>query len=284
MKKLIGLLFILPIILFGQIPRPLPSTYVNDFACVLSPRQISLLNDSISAIEDRSGVEIAVVLVNDLPPGMEIEDYALQIGRTWHVGNADNGIVYVAAINQHKQRLEVARHVEGDIPDVIALRITDLLKPAFRQHDYFSGLQTLIKALDARLNPDAMAQHQIDAAKSETGYWMFWVFLAVLLILAITGYLLYLAEKRRLSDVRRLRYERLNPSRQSHLLATEPSLEPLYGTVNNNRSYAFYPNDSYTPNFSAASDSSSNSSYGDWGGASSSFDSGFSGGGASNDW
>ena len=113
----------------AQVPAPQPGTYVNDLARVLVPEDVADLDGKIRAIEEKYGVQLAIVLVQKLPDTVEIEDFALSVGREWHVGTDRKGLVYVASIGQHKQRLEVAANLEGDIPDITAHGITDHMKP-----------------------------------------------------------------------------------------------------------------------------------------------------------
>jgi uncharacterized membrane protein YgcG len=87
---------------------------------------------------------MAVVLVNYLPPGYTIEDYATLIGRKWHVGRANDGLVYVAAIKQHKQRLEVAQNLQKYITDERAANVLDLLKIDLKENLYYDAMKTLV--------------------------------------------------------------------------------------------------------------------------------------------
>ena len=138
----------------GQAPSPQPGTYVNDMAKVLVPEDVADLNGKIRAIEEKYGVQLAIVLVQKLPDTVEIEDFALSVGREWHVGTDRKGLVYVASIGQHKQRLEVAANLEGDIPDVTAHAITDDMKPLFRNKDYAGALRTLVAEVEQHLPKD----------------------------------------------------------------------------------------------------------------------------------
>lgn len=178
MKRLL-LLLLLPLSSLAQ--DPLPNTYVNDFANVLSPAQVSELNDSIKAIETRSSVEIAVVLIKHTD--IDIADYALQLGRKWGVGNAGNGIVYVAAIEDHKQRLEIGSHLEGNITDAQAREITDLVKPDYRAGYYFDGLQKLLKGIKKQIDPS----EQLSYVKPEERHSMGWGWIFLFLSLAVAG-------------------------------------------------------------------------------------------------
>src|ERR1700748_3358344 len=123
------LTIILPFVTRAQVPSPMANTFVNDFAHVLSASDIEDLNQQIKQLEERDSVQVAIILVKKLPENMEIEDYAREMGRQWHAGIDRRGLVYVASISQHKQRLEVAANLEGIIPDITARTMTDSLKP-----------------------------------------------------------------------------------------------------------------------------------------------------------
>jgi uncharacterized protein len=164
MKRI--LLLLLPLSVFGQIPDHKPNTYVNDFTNTLTSSEIKELNDSIRALELRTSVEVAIVLVNSTD--IDIADYALQLGRKWGVGNAGNGIVYVAALEQHKQRLETGSRIEGSLTDANALEITDNIKPYFRSRDYFGGLMELLNGIKYRIDPAEQLQNLKDQKRRDT--------------------------------------------------------------------------------------------------------------------
>ena len=286
MKKLTVLLCFLPFVMVAQIPAPMPNTYINDVTGKLSIEQIQVLNDSISSIEKKSSVQLAVIIIDNLPESMSIEDYTLEIGRKWHVGNARNGLVYVAALNQHKQRLEVADALQSKITDADALQITDNIKPFFRSGDYNGGLQILVQQISEKLNP--ILQEQIALAKAEQskknskGFGWLW-----LLLLPIPAGLYFIFKPKKAD--------------KEGTPITDFGYHPSATNSGSNNNYInpvaplIYPPtyDSGTSPSSGSSSSSSSSdsssSYGSWGSGSSdsgssSFDSGFSGGGASNDW
>lgn len=167
MKKLILTMLVLPLMVLGQIPAPLPDTYVNDHANVLTKDQITLLNQRLNAIETKSSVEIAIVLVDKLPAGMEMDEFTLQIGRQWRVGNANNGLVYAVSINERKQRLEVADHLQGTITDAQAYEIQNVVKPFYKQKDYAGGINKLLDEIERLVDPVIIEQNQLDAAEKE---------------------------------------------------------------------------------------------------------------------
>lgn len=320
MKKIILLLLLVTSILgYGQIPDPIPNTYVNDLTGTLRPGEVRSLNETILSIEKKSSVQIAIVLINDLPANYEIEDYAREVGRRWHVGNAKNGLVYIAAVNQHKQRLEVASELEGDIPDIIAKEITDNLKPNFKNKDYFGGLQVLLSGINERIDPVIKEQKRLaeivqEKKNKETADALITVFIWIVAIasfgLALWYFVFYPIQKRKRKEREELeekerkdrekqrektmssyyeRYRQNAASKSGISRKITPKSEtayipPIIPLPNNDDTYN---RSSYSSSSSSDSGSSSSSDYGNWGSgsdSSSSSDSGFSGGGSSNDW
>lgn len=122
-------------------PRPSPPRLVNDLADVLTPEQEQALESKLVAYDDSTSNQIAVVTMRstgDYP----IEDVALQILRTWGVGNKekDNGIVILAAIEDRKIWISTGYGMEGAVPDITAKNIieNDIL-PRFREENYYRG-------------------------------------------------------------------------------------------------------------------------------------------------
>jgi uncharacterized protein len=134
-----------------QIPAPQEGTYVNDYTNRLDASEIFQLNQSIAQLEKETDVQLAIILINDLPENISIEDYARRIGNEWKVGNHFNGLVYVAVLNARRQRLEVAKNLEGDIPDITAFQIIESLKTDLRQENYFAAMNLLVEQVSEKL-------------------------------------------------------------------------------------------------------------------------------------
>lgn len=313
MKQLLFLLFLLPLLAVGQIPSPMPNTYVNDFANVLEQVQILKLNEKISSIEKKSSVQISVVIVNDLPPNMEIEKYSLGIGRSWHVGNANNGLVYVIAINKRQHRLEVSSKLEGDIPDISALNIN--IKPYYKNKDYYGGINYFLDDIGKQLDPILREQLKLaeierkkkdDKIKDNFNTFLFWT-LGIGLVLILVG--LYFnkrnerlkklkeEEERRLEDIRRKFTSplRLEHNANSFMVYPEHSFKhaekPIEKAEDTPRS-TFIPmssvlSDDEDRDSRGNNDDDNNSNdFGNWGKDSSNDDStsGFQGAGVTDNW
>jgi len=129
--------------------RPNPPRPLNDFAHVLTADQAAALEQKLLAYNDSTSSQIVIVTVestgDDVP-----EEYALKILRDWGVGSKknNNGIVILAAINDHKLRIEVGDGLEGAIPDITAKQIIDNeISPNFRQGNYYRGFDRAVDAL-----------------------------------------------------------------------------------------------------------------------------------------
>jgi uncharacterized protein len=160
MKKLaliISLLF--SVCVFAQIEnvtpkRPNPARLVNDFANALTPEQADALERKLVAYDDSTSNQIAIVILPTITDksGQEypIEDVALKILRDWGIGNKknNNGIVILAAMQEHKLRIEVGYGLEGAIPDMTAKAIIeDDLRPNFKSNDYYRGFDAAINSI-----------------------------------------------------------------------------------------------------------------------------------------
>ena len=134
--------------------RPNPPRLVNDFANILTPSQADELERKLVAYDDSTSNQIAIVILPTITDksGVEypIEDVSLKILRDWGVGNKknNNGIVILAAMQEHKLRIEVGYGLEGAIPDMIAKAIIENdLRPNFKSGEYYKGFDAAINSV-----------------------------------------------------------------------------------------------------------------------------------------
>ncbi|AYL96774.1 TPM domain-containing protein [Mucilaginibacter celer] len=169
MKKILFfVLLLLAQYSFAQIPAPQKNIYVNDFAQVLSKNQALTLGKQLHALEKASKVQVAIVLVKTVPHKYTIDKFAVLIGRKWHVGTAGKGIVYVAAINQHKQHIELDSAVLQKLSVIEREGLLDGIKPYFRQKDYNGGLSNLVQRLNQYFVPPPAPVAEPVAQKTTT--------------------------------------------------------------------------------------------------------------------
>ncbi len=141
---------------FGQsIPeRPSPPRLVNDFANVLSAKQVRALETKLVRFNDTTSNQITIITVKslgDYTPSM----FAYEIGEKWKVGQKgfDNGIVLLvkpklSASDRGRAYIAVGYGLEPVIPDAIAKRIVDNeMVPYFKQNDYYGGINQATNVL-----------------------------------------------------------------------------------------------------------------------------------------
>jgi uncharacterized protein len=118
-----------------------PSGYVNDFAHVLDARSAQAIESYCANVEQATGVQIAIVLVNTLGDD-PIEDVTNRLFRQWGVGKKgkDEGLMLLLAIQDHKQRAEVGYGLEPIITDGYAGDVLRGIRPILRQGNYGGAL------------------------------------------------------------------------------------------------------------------------------------------------
>lgn len=155
MKKLSLIIFLLfSFCAFAQIEKiipakPNPPKLVNDFANALTPEQIDALERKLVAYDDSTSNQIVVVTIQTTGD-YAIDDVALGILRNWGVGNKEknNGIVILAAIQDHKVWIATGYGMEGSIPDITAQSIIDNdILPNFRQQNYYRGFDAATSSI-----------------------------------------------------------------------------------------------------------------------------------------
>lgn len=158
------LLFVATSLVFAQdiLPIPALSGRVIDQTATLSAKQIQALSEKLATLEQSTGAQVVVLLVPTTLP----EDnaaFAQRIADQWKLGRRDigDGVLIVVAKNDRKVRIEVAKTLEGAIPDLAAKRIIrEQITPAFKAGDFAGGLNAAIDQLAARIQNEKLPTHQ----------------------------------------------------------------------------------------------------------------------------
>lgn len=148
-----ALLFAAP--LWAQDVQPVPpqSGRVIDQTASLSAEQRDALDAKLAAFEAASGPQIVILLVPATAPE-DIASYAQRVADSWKIGRREvgDGLLLVVAKNERTVRIEVAKALEGAVPDLAARQVIDrALVPAFRNGDYAGGLNAGLDQLMARI-------------------------------------------------------------------------------------------------------------------------------------
>lgn len=126
----------------GVLPVPALTGHVVDSSATLDSAQWLALENKLTAFEASSGSQVVVLLVPSTQPE-DIASFANRVGNAWKVGRrgVGDGLLLVVAKNDRKLRIEVAKSLEGAIPDLAAKQIIDTaITPRFKQGDYAGGV------------------------------------------------------------------------------------------------------------------------------------------------
>ena len=136
------------------------SAQVIDQTGTLSPAQTAELTVKLATLEQQSGTQMVVLMVPTTAPE-DIASYAQRVADQWKIGRRDVGdcVVIIVAKGDRRVRIEVAKTLEGAVPDLAAKRIiSEQVGPAFKAGDYAGGLNAGIDALTQRIKGEGLAQ------------------------------------------------------------------------------------------------------------------------------
>ena len=155
-------------------PVPALDARVIDRTGTLTAGQRTALESKLAAFEAEAGPQIVVLMVPTTAPE-DIAAYAQRVGDTWKIGRRDvgDGLLIVVAKDDRHIRIEVAKALEGAVPDLAARQIIDrAIKPAFRADDYAGGLNRAVDMLEVRIRGEGLpAPAEGDAgARAEPGF------------------------------------------------------------------------------------------------------------------
>lgn len=191
---LLGWLLTLGVAL-AQLAVPPLTGHVVDTTGTLSAAQREQLDSKLTTFEQARGAQVVMLLVPTTQPE-DITSYANRVGNTWKVGRKEvgDGVLLVVALNDRRVRIEVAKTLEGAIPDLAAKRIIDqAITPHFKQGDYAGGLGAAADRLMALITGENLpvpAQAGQSSKAGKDGFnWMdlgIFMFIAVPVVGAVT--------------------------------------------------------------------------------------------------
>lgn len=192
MKRLLA--FLLALLAFGLaaaqgvLPIPELTARVIDQTGTLDAIQRKGLEDKLAAFEQQKGTQIVVLMVPTTQPE-DVASFANRVGNSWKIGRKEvgDGILVIVAKDDRKVRIEVAKTLEGAVPDLAAkMIIDDAITPRFRQGDFAGGLHAAIDQLIARISGEALPAPRQPASQQRGGSEGFnFLDLAILLFFAV---------------------------------------------------------------------------------------------------
>ncbi len=142
----------------GLQPVPPLTSRVTDLTGTLDSAQVEQLETELAALEQAKGAQIGVLLVPTTQPE-DIAQYAIRVFDAWKLGRKgiDDGALLVVAKNDRRVRIEVARGLEGAIPDAAVARIIrEYIAPRFRAGDWYGGIHDALGAMTKLVNDEPL--------------------------------------------------------------------------------------------------------------------------------
>ncbi len=171
--------------------RPEPPRLVNDFAGLLSGEQKASLENKLSAFNQRTSTQIAIVTIKTLS-GYDPADFSVKLSEQWGIGQKgkNNGILILVKPKVANERGEVYIAVgyglEAVVPDAVARQalVGAELLPAFKKNDYFTGLDRSTDVLISLTSGEYTADQYVKSThKKRSGSGGFIVIMIVLAII-----------------------------------------------------------------------------------------------------
>jgi uncharacterized protein len=123
------------------------------------------MSAKLAALEARRGSQLVVLMVPSTQPE-DIAAYGQRVADSWKIGRlaVGDGLLIVVSKDDRRVRIEVAKSLEGAVPDLAAKQIiSEVISPAFRKGDYAGGLNAAIDRLDARIGNEGLPEPSVAA-------------------------------------------------------------------------------------------------------------------------
>ena len=174
---------------FAQNLSPIPAltSRVIDTTRTLSAADVQTLDAKLAAFEQKKGSQIVVLMVATTQPE-DIVSFANRVGNVWKIGRKEvgDGVLLIVAKDDRKVRIEVAKTLEGAIPDLAARQVIETaITPNFRQGNYAAGLSAAADQLIARATGEALPEPDKGNTRAGNTFGFDWTDLAIFTFFAL---------------------------------------------------------------------------------------------------
>ena len=132
---------------------PKPTAWVTDNGNILAPDQEQALNEKLEAFKKQTGAEFLVMTFPSLE-GEDVTGYTNRVAEQWKVKD-DKALMLFVFVSDRKMWIQVGYGLESVVTDAYASRVyRETLVPAFRQGDYYGGIDAAINQLAQKVDPN----------------------------------------------------------------------------------------------------------------------------------
>ena len=166
---------------------PALTSRVIDTTGTLSAADQQTLDAKLGTFEQAKGSQIVVLMVATTQPE-DIVSFANRVANVWKIGRKEvgDGVLLIVAKDDRKVRIEVAKTLEGAIPDLAARQVIEsAITPNFKQGNYALGLSAAADQLFARIAGEALPEPKREAFGAGNAFGFNWSDLAIFLFFAV---------------------------------------------------------------------------------------------------
>jgi uncharacterized protein len=135
---------------------PIPTSYVNDYAHVLTPQGAARIEQLCREVQQQADAQLFVVTIKTLDNGMTKEEFTDQLEEHWKAGKkgVDREALFLYVAIPRGTRIETGYGLEGILNDAKVGAILDQADPLIKQGDYDDGLYTGVEDLASVIAQD----------------------------------------------------------------------------------------------------------------------------------
>lgn len=167
-----------------------PDEYFTDFTKTIPSDKNAIIKADLAKYEKETNNEIAVVVIDNIPENISLENLAVDFVEQWGIGKtaSDNGVLLLIAKDDRKMRIEVGY---GLTPFLTGIEADSIIRndiaPFFKNSDYVGGIQSGITAIKTAIK-DAHYEEQSNNQAGGTSLWV----IILIMILFFGNILVYL--------------------------------------------------------------------------------------------
>jgi uncharacterized protein len=168
---------------------PSPARLVNDYAGILTEDQNQALEQKLLRLDDSTFTQIVVVIVPSLD-GYAVDDAAIELGRSWGVGNKKNnsGVVLLISKGDRKLNISPGYGLEGALTDAECNDIIqDVITPRFKGDDYYRGIDEGTNAIIQAVKGEFNTPHARKSIGKGGGKFIFLIVILVVILILRSG-------------------------------------------------------------------------------------------------
>lgn len=142
----------------GELVLPELTGRVVDQAEMLDTQAEARITQMLAGHEEATTEQVVVVTIPSLE-GRSIEEFGVELGRKWGIGQAgeDNGALLIVARDDRRLRIEVGYGLEGRLTDAqSSVIINSIITPAFQQGQFERGIVEGTEAIVQVLGGDPL--------------------------------------------------------------------------------------------------------------------------------